>query len=109
MATTPSSLSLKQLTGTVDNAVKAALQRHNAKSSAGFVLNPGILAGPLLDLATDIKVAQHIADDITKQVQAGGGQHAAISQPLASGVLITHTHILCGFFPYPAPVLNVAQ
>jgi hypothetical protein len=115
MATSPSSISLKQLTGTVDKAVKAALQRNPAKTSSGFILNPGILAGPLLDVATDLRVAQKIADDITAQVQKEqSGAHATtaaapVAQNLQSGVLVTHSHILCGFFPYPNPILKVEE
>jgi hypothetical protein len=113
MATKPTTVSLKHLTGTVDQAVKAALQRHQAKSTAPFILNPGILAGPLLDPATDVKVAQQIATEITAQVQAaqGGAQGAgAIAAPsLESGVLITRNHIICGFYPVPPWELNVEQ
>jgi hypothetical protein len=108
----PANISLKQLTGSVDKAVKAALQRNQAKSVSGFVLNPGVLAGPILDAATDIKIAQKIADDITAQVQReqiGGltDTAALAAQPLQSGVLVTHQHIICGFFPFPNPVLTV--
>jgi hypothetical protein len=105
-----SNISLKQLSGSVDKAVKAALQRNQAKST-GVILNPGILAGPLLDVATDIKVAQKIADDITAQVQKEQGSfaHAAPGAALQSGVLITHSHILCGFFPYPTPLLGLDE
>ena len=108
MASKPSTISLKQLPGTVDQAVKAALQRHQAKSTAPFVLNPGILAGPILDAATDIKVAQQIANDITAHVQSAqpGGQGAIAAPPLESGVLITRNHIICGFYPAPPWELN---
>jgi hypothetical protein len=110
----PANISLKQLTGSVDQAVKAALQRNPAKTSSGFVINPGILAGPLLDVATDLKVAQKIADDITAQVQKGqlaghATTAAPVAQTLQSGVLVTHNHILCGFFPYPAPILTLEE
>ena len=71
--------------------------------------------GPLLDRATDLKVAQQIADEVTKQVQqahfahAGGEGHAAgLAAPaLQSGVLVTNRYILCGFFPYPVPNINI--
>jgi hypothetical protein len=111
MASKPATVSLKQLTGSVDQAVKAALQRHQVKSTVPFILNPGILAGPILDPATDIKVAQQIANDITAQVQSAqaGGQGALGAQPLESGVLITRNHIICGFYPFPPWELNVEQ
>ena len=65
----------------------------------------------MLDAATDLKVAQKIADDITAQVQKTQAQTlgagAGVSQPLQSGVLVTHSHIICGFFPYPTPFFNI--
>jgi len=104
-----SQISLSQLGPTVDKAVKAALDRHHAKATNGFVINPGIIAGPLLDIATDIKVAQKIAEDVTKQVQEAGGLDAAAAaaKPLVSAVLITPRAIICGFFPYPVPEVIV--
>jgi hypothetical protein len=114
MATTPSVISLKQLSSSVDGAVKAALDRHKLKTTNGFIINPGTLAGPLLDRATDLKVAQQIADEVTKQVQAAQAaahaEHAAAAvKPLQSGVLFTNRFILCGFFPYEVPQINVEK
>ena len=107
MAAKPSTASLKQLTSTVNQAVKLALERHPAKSTANFVINPGVLAGPILDPATNIQVAQQIAQTITAQVQqAGGLAGAAAGAPLQYGVLITPTHIICGFYPAPPWELN---
>jgi hypothetical protein len=107
-----SSISLKQLTTSVDQAVKAAVQRHQAKVSNGFTINPGIICGPILEAATDLKTAQQIADEITQQVQkaqAGGPAAAAAAPAFESAVLITRGHIICGFRPYPVPELNVEQ
>ena len=106
MATTPN-VSLTQLSKVVDQAVKAALQRNNVKATAPFTINPGILAGPILDAAVNLEVAQRVAEQVTQQVQqaqAGAGQQAAgaAAQTLQSGVLITGNHIICGFFP-PGP------
>jgi len=116
MATSPSTLSIKQLSSAVDGAVKAALDRHKLKATNQFIINPGTLAGPLLDKATDLKIAQQIADEVTRQVQqaqtaahpTGGAEHAAITaKPLQSGVLVTNRYILCGFFPYEVPQINI--
>ncbi|HEX2455170.1 MAG TPA: hypothetical protein VHI99_15835 [Vicinamibacterales bacterium] len=105
-----SQISLSQLGPTVDKAVKAALDRHHAKASNGFVINPGIIAGPLLDIATDVKVAQKIAEEVTQQVQqAGGLDAAAATKPLVSAVVLTPRAILCGFFPYPVPEIIVGK
>jgi hypothetical protein len=108
MSTKPSTVSLTQFSSAVHQAVKVALQRNPAKSTAPFILNPGVLAGPLLDVATDLKVAQQIADDVTREVQtAAGAAGAASVQTLTSAVLITHNHIICGFYPAPPWELNV--
>src|SRR5436305_9268763 len=104
MSTTPTTLSIKELSSAVDGAVKAALERHNMKTTNQFIINPGTLAGPLLDRATDLKVAQQIADEVTKQVQqahfthAGGTAQAAgaTALTLQSGFLVTNRFILCG-------------
>jgi hypothetical protein len=105
----PSSISLKQLTSSVDQAVKAAVQRHPAKVTNGFTINPGIICGPILEAATDLKLAQQIADEITQQVQKAQAGGAAGASAFQSGVLVTRGHIICGFFPYPVPELNVEQ
>ena len=103
-----SQISLSQLGPIVDKAVKAAIDEHHAKANNGFVINPGIIAGPLLDIATDIKVAQKIAEDVTQQVQQSGGlDAAAAAKPLVSAVLVTPRAIICGFFPYPVPEVIV--
>jgi hypothetical protein len=114
MATTPPTVSLRQLSATVNQAVQAALQRQKLTATVPFILSPGVLAGPILDVKTNIQVAQQLANEITAQVQAAqaGGRAgaAAAAAPLESGVLITPTHIICGFFP-PGPPweLNVEQ
>ena len=100
-------ISLKQLSGTVDGAVKAALDRHKLKTTNGFIINPGTLAGPLLDHATDLKVAQQIAEEVTKQVAGAQGAGAAAFANIQPGVLVTNRFILCGFFPYEVPQINV--
>jgi hypothetical protein len=108
MATTPSTLSIKQLSAAVGSAVNTALDRHKLKATNQFIINPGTLAGPLLDKATDLKVAQQIADEVTKHVQESHAtQGLAAAQPLQSGVLVTKRFILCGFFPYEVPQINV--
>ncbi|HEY6340507.1 MAG TPA: hypothetical protein VIY49_03370 [Bryobacteraceae bacterium] len=110
MATTPPTVSLRQLTATVNQAVQAALQRQKLTATAPFILNPGVLAGPILDVKTNIQVAQQLANEITAQVQAAqAGGAGAAATPLQSGVLITPNHIICGFFPAPPWELNVEQ
>lgn len=94
-------ISLKQLTPAVDQAVKAALERHKTAATNGFAINPGIIAGPILAATVDLKVAQQIATEVTQQVQrAQVGTPGAVLEP---AVLITHGHILCGFYPFPVP------
>jgi hypothetical protein len=112
MATTPQTVSLRQLTATVNKAVQAALQRQKITATAPFILNPGVLAGPLLDVTTNIQVAQQVAQEIATQVQTAqaGGKAGAAAPTVEWGVLVTPNHIICGFFP-PGPPweLNVEQ
>ncbi len=100
-------ISLKQLSPAVDQAVKAALERHKARATNGFAINPGIIAGPILDAAVDFKVAQQIATEITQQVQKA--QAGGIGTALEPAVLFTHGHIICGFYPYPVPEVFVHE
>jgi hypothetical protein len=112
MATRPSSISLKHLAPAVDQAVKAAIQRNPAKVTAGFVINPGIICGPILEETIDLKVAQTIATEITQQVQKaqiGAAAAATVLPKLEPAVLVTRGHIICGFYPFPVEDLNVEQ
>jgi hypothetical protein len=115
-----STLSLKELSTAANGAVHAALERHKLKATNEVIINPGTLAGPLLDRATDLKVAQQLAEEITKQVQtkmggpaAAGDAHAQAAAPklpqLQSGVLVTNRYIICGFFPWEVPQINVEK
>ena len=113
-----STISIKQLSVAASGAVHAALDRHKLKATTDVVINPGTLAGPLLDRATDIKVAQQLAEEITKQVQgkigtgapeAGAQALAAKAPTLQSGVLVTSRFIICGFFPWEVPQINVEK
>ena len=108
MATVPPTIALKHLSIAVDEAVKAAVTKHQAKVTAPFAINPGIICGPLLDAAIDLKTAQQIAEEITQQVQKSQVGVAA-KAPLVSAVLASHGRIICGFFPYPAPVLDLER
>lgn len=107
MPTKPVQVSLKQLSPAVEEAVKAALQRHAARASHGLALNPGIIAGPILEGAVELKVAQQIASEVTQHVQKA--QLAGLGPVLEPAVLFTHGHIICGFFPYPAPEIIAGE
>jgi hypothetical protein len=98
-------ISLKQLAPAVDQAVKAALERHKTSAANGFALNPGIIAGPILAGTVDFKVAQQIATEVTQQVQRA--QVGGAGATLEPAVLFTHGHIICGFYPFPVPEVSV--
>lgn len=100
-------ISLKQLAPAVDQAVKAALQRHATRASNGFAINPGIIAGPILEGAVDFKVAQQIATEVTQHVQKA--QVGGIGPALEPAVLFIHGHIICGFYPFPVPEVFVHE
>jgi len=94
-------IAIRQLTPAVNQAVKAALERHKTQATNGFALNPGIIAGPILAATVDFKVAQQIATEVTQQVQKA--QVGGAGPTLEPAVLFTHNHIICGFFPFPVP------
>jgi hypothetical protein len=101
-----STISLKKLAPVVGKAVKAALDRQKLKAGDEFAINPGIIAGPLLDVATDLKVAQQIAAEVTAAVQKGAAATtaaAALPRLTPAVLVIRNRGIICGFFPYPVP------
>lgn len=104
-------ISLKSIASSVGPAVAAALKKHNIKAGGSLVLNPGILAGPLLEPTVDLKVAQQIAEEVANGMQQHAAGLAATATPIAAakykpGVFATNDFILCGVRPYEIPMLT---
>jgi hypothetical protein len=98
MATQPAGIPLKQLVSSVQQAVTAALERHGVQAQAKVAIGDGLICGPLLAKAVDMKVAQQIAEDV-----AGKAHAAALSgsQPPKPGVFSGPNHIICGIIIDP--------
>jgi len=103
--TKPPTLSIKELSHAVDQAVKLASQKHNVQFG-GFQLNPGTLIGRQI-LQADIKLnqAQQIATEITEHLSnAKAGPAAAAAAgfpPFEPGVFGFRNILICGFIPGP--------
>jgi hypothetical protein len=97
-------LSVKQLAGAVDKAVKLAADRHKLQFDSPYTIN-GLINGRTLRAAAqvDLNAVRQAAQDITDQVAgaAGPGATAAatIKQQFQPAVLILPRLILCGFIP----------
>lgn len=100
----PPTLSIKELSQAVDQAVKIASQKHKVEFAPEFRINPGTIIGRQL-LQADIKVsqAQQIATDITQHLtNAKVGPTAASGiHPFEPAVFGGRNIVICGFFPDP--------
>jgi len=99
----PKTISLRELSKTVDAAAKAAAEKHNLKFDPGLVVDWTILGRILRELeGVDAAAANQAAVDLTKAVS---GAHAELSQGTPGGpepALFGRRGILiCGFIPGP--------
>lgn len=116
MATTRAlTLSAKDISKAVDNAVKLVGEKHKVKFAPEFRVGPGTIMGrQLLSAEVGLNQAEQIATEIAQQAAQHAGQHVgvgagagAIARPqLEPVVLIRPGLILCGFYPGPIPELE---
>ena len=100
------SISAKQLAAAVDQAVKAAAERHKLQFEPQFTVN-GIINGRMLREAANLQLPaiRQAAAEIAQQASAAhDAPGAALKLKLEPAVLVGRDYILCGFFP-PQPVL----
>ncbi|HTS71813.1 MAG TPA: hypothetical protein VMO17_22785 [Terriglobia bacterium] len=96
MAQRPTTISIKDVSKAVDQAVKAASEKHKVQFGAGFRFGPGTIMGrQLLQADIPISKAEQIATEITQQVPSAGQFEASVW--VGRGIII------CGFWP-PDPV-----
>jgi hypothetical protein len=108
-----STISLKQVGGAADKAIKLAAEKHKVrfeKPTFEYVPDWQTLGGILMELA-DLRQAQGVAQDITNSInQAVGGAQAAAGgagghfQPVV--IWAGGNHVICGARPAPQIVLN---
>lgn len=90
-------ISIKELSATVDQAVITASEKHRIKFSHDFVIGPGTIIGrQLLEGDIGVKQAQQIANDIAQHVTSAGGAAAATTQKFEPAVLIRPGGTTCG-------------
>lgn len=102
MTNRPPTISIKEIAGAVDKAVKIASQKHNVKFGEEFTINSGLIMGRWL--LQDIKMSQAelIATEIAQSAGGAAGVDAAAARPpLKPVVLGTGGHVICGFWPGP--------
>jgi hypothetical protein len=109
-------LSAKDVSKAVDNAVKLVSEKHKVKFASEFRIGPGTIMGRQL-LAANVslqqaeqfasELAQQAAQHAGQQVAAGGGAAALARPQFEPVVLIRKDLILCGF--YPGPIVDFEQ
>jgi hypothetical protein len=92
MARRPATISIKDVSKAVEEAVKVASEKHKVQFASGFRFGPGTIMGrQLLQADIPINRAEQIATEITGQVPGGG--------ELEPSVWVGHGIIICGFWP----------
>src|SRR5215468_9948104 len=104
-------LSAKDISKAVDQAVKLVGDKHKVKFAPEFRIGPGTIMGrQLLTAELGLNQAEQIAAEIAQQASQHAGQQvgaAAVARPqLEPVVLIRQGLILCGFYPGPIPELE---
>jgi hypothetical protein len=96
MAQRPATISIKEVSKAVEQAVKVASDKHKVQFASGFRFGPGTIMGrQLLEADIPINRAEQIAGEITQQVPGAA--------ELVASVWVGHGIIICGFWP-PDPV-----
>ena len=96
MAQHPATISIKEVSKAVEQAVKVASEKHKVKFSPDLRFGPGTIMGrQLLQADITISQAEQIAGEITQQVPGAA--------ELVASVWVGHGIIICGFWP-PDPV-----
>ena len=102
-------LSVKQLAGAVEKAVKVAADRHKLQFEPAYTIN-GLINGRMVREAANLdmnalrKASAEIADQASGAV--GGAGAAAVRVHLEPAVLVSSKFILCGFIPPPHELLG---
>jgi|GEM_PF-6130297 len=101
MANRPPTLSTKDLSKAVENAVKAATEKHKVQFAPDFRIGPGTIIGrQLLQADIGLKQAEQIATEITQHITAGEGAVTALAKTrFEPAVLIRPGGTTCGMIP----------
>lgn len=105
MAQRPASISIREVSKAVEQAVKTATEKHKVQFSPAFRFGPGTIMGrQILQADIGLKQAEQIATDITQHVTGGGAGAAPALGTIRfePAVLVRPGIIICGFWP-PEP------
>lgn len=95
----PKSISVRELSKTVDAAVKAVADKHNLKFEPGLVVDWTILGRILRELeGVNVNTANQAAVELTKAI---GGAHADLAHGAGAdpAVFSRRGILICGFIP----------
>jgi len=100
MAQRPATISLRDLSQAVEQAVKTVSQKHKVQFLPNIRVGPGTLTGRQIDPTADIglKQVEQIAADITQHI-ASTATEALGGARLEPAVFIGRGVILSGFLP----------
>lgn len=85
-------LSIKDLSKAVENAVKVATEKHKVQFSPELRVGPGTIIGrQLLQADTDIKRAKEIASDIMQHVTSAAGATTSFAATRFEAVVLVRT------------------
>ena len=102
MPNRPATISIKDISKAVENAVKIAGDKHKVQFSPEFRLGPGTIMGrQLLQANIGLQQAEQIATEITQQVTSGAAAPALGVTQLEPAVLVGRGVIICGMMPGP--------
>src|SRR5215471_9245432 len=104
-------LSAKDVSKAVDQAVKLVGEKHKVKFAPEFRIGPGTIMGrQLLEASVGLQQAEQLATEIAHQTaqHAAAGAGAGLARPqFEPVVLVRKDLILCGF--YPGPIVDFEQ
>lgn len=104
MTSRPPTISIKQIAGAVDKAVKIASDKHTVKFAPEFAIRSGLIMGRWLLQDIKLSQAELIASEIAGQVgsAAVGVEALAGTRPALTPVVLgMGGHVICGFWPGP--------
>ncbi|MBI1821819.1 MAG: hypothetical protein HYR79_08940 [Nitrospirae bacterium] len=103
----PGTISIKELSKAVDNAVKIAAERHNVRFSPELIIGPIILGRQILQADIQLKQAEQIATEITQHLAANVSGAALGAHQAEPAVLVRKGPVITiGYIP-PEPVWGI--
>ncbi len=93
----PRSITAKELTGAVEDAVRRVQYRHKIEFESGIRIGPGLIIGRQIRDRVNLDQAEEIAAQITEGLTTAGGVIGGSS--IKPAALVIDRRIIVGFFP----------